>query len=58
MEEVLFECELVLLVVPSDKVEATIEKAKQFLKGQSIINQISAFESKIEKTVFLAESRP
>lgn len=37
MEEVLPGSELVLLVVPSDKAEATIEKAKQFLSAQPVI---------------------
>ncbi|MBT4935804.1 NAD(P)-dependent glycerol-3-phosphate dehydrogenase [Candidatus Woesearchaeota archaeon] len=37
MEPVLSDSELILVVVPSDKVESTMEKAKPFLKNQPII---------------------
>jgi len=37
MEEVLSSCELILLVVPSDKVKSTMEKAKAFLEKQPIV---------------------
>ncbi|PIZ52097.1 glycerol-3-phosphate dehydrogenase [Candidatus Woesearchaeota archaeon CG_4_10_14_0_2_um_filter_33_13] len=37
IEEALTNSELILLVVPSDKVEATIEKAKKWIKDQPVI---------------------
>lgn len=37
MEEVILDSELVLVVVPSDKVEITIEKAKEFLNDQPVV---------------------
>jgi len=37
MEEVLLGSELVLMVVPSDKVEATVEKAREFLANQPLV---------------------
>ncbi len=37
MNKVLVDCELVLLVVPSDKIESTMKNAKALLKSQPII---------------------
>lgn len=45
MESMLRDTELVLLVVPSDKVESTLEKAKSYLKLQPVILCSKGFAS-------------
>lgn len=52
MEEVLPNCELVLVVVPSDKVEKTVNIAKQHLTNQPLIICSKGFG---EKTQLLSE---
>ena len=48
MEDVLSESELVLLVVPSDKIEVTINQAKDLLEDQSIIICSKGFASNLK----------
>jgi glycerol-3-phosphate dehydrogenase (NAD(P)+) len=45
--EVVLDCELVLVVVPSDKVEVTIKKAGKLLNRQSVIICSKGFASKL-----------
>lgn len=47
LQEVLNNSELVLMVVPSDKVESTIEKAQPFLESQPIIICSKGFASNL-----------